>query len=163
MSGSQPPPAPEAPFSPCCDAARAAASGQGRRAAGPAGEARPCLQTADVSGLNSHLSVMRRGDLTDQQWQRLEPLLPPEKPRTGRLNEDHRQILNGIMWIPRTGVPWRDLPRRYGPLGTVSSRFSRWRQAGIWQRILSDLQAQAAQRGEIDWDLHFIHASNDCA
>ena len=102
---------------------------------------------------------MRRGDLTDQQWQRLEPLLPPEKPWTGRPNEDHRQILNGILWIHRTGAPWRDLPRRYGPMGTVSSRFDRWRQAGIWQRILSDLQAEAEQRGEIDWDLPFVDAT----
>ena len=102
---------------------------------------------------------MRRGDLTDQQWQRLEPLLPPEKPWTGRPNEDHRQILNGILWIHRTGAPWRDLPRRYGPVGTVSSRFSRWRKAGIWQRILLDLQAEAQQRGEIDWDLHFVDAT----
>src|SRR3954451_18632915 len=103
--------------------------------------------------------AMRRGDLTDQQWQWLEPLLPPEKPWTGRPNEDHRQILNGILWIHRTGAPWRDLPRRYGPVGTVSSRFYRWRKAGIWQRILSDLQAEANQRGEIDWDLHFVDAT----
>jgi len=102
---------------------------------------------------------MRRGDLTDQQWQRLEPLLPPEKPWTGRPNEDHRQILNGILWIHRTGAPWRDLPRRDGPVGTVSSRFYRWRKAVIWQRILSDLQAEANQRGEIDWDLHFVDAT----
>jgi transposase len=102
---------------------------------------------------------MRRGDLTDQQWQRLEPLLPPEKPWTGRPNEDHRQILNGILWIHRTGAPWRDLPRRYGPVGPVSSRFYRWRQAGIWQRMLSDLQAEANQRGEIDWDLHVVDAT----
>src|SRR3954453_4582583 len=127
-------------------------------ACGPV-RARPCLQTADVSGLNSHFSAMRRGDLTDQQWQQLEPLLPPEKPRTGRPNEDHRQILNGILWIHRTGAPWRDLPRRYGPVGTVSSRFYRWRKAGLWQRILSDLQAEAQQRGEIDWDLHFVDAT----
>jgi transposase len=102
---------------------------------------------------------MRRGDLTDQQWQRLEPLLPPEKPWTGRPNEDHRRILNGILWIHRTGAPWRDLPRCYGPMGTVSSRFYRWRKAGIWQRMLSDLQAAAEQRGEIDWDLHFVDAT----
>jgi transposase len=121
--------------------------------------ARPCLQTADVSGQNSYFGAMKRGDLTDQQWQRLEPLLPPEKPWTGRPNEDHRQILNGILWIHRTGAPWRDLPRRYGPTGTVSSRFYRWRKAGIWQRILSDLQAEAHQRGEIDWDLHFVDAT----
>src|SRR3954453_8778366 len=74
-------------------------------------------------------------------------------------NEDHRQILNGILWIHRPGAPWRALPRRYGPMGTVSSRFYRWRKAGIWQRILSDLQAEAEQRGEIDWDLHFVDAT----
>src|SRR3954454_18047224 len=85
--------------------------------------ARPCLQTADVSGLNSHLSALRRGDLTDQQWQRLEPLWPPETPWRGRPNEDHRQILNGIVWITCTGAPGRDLRRCYGPMGPVSSRF----------------------------------------
>jgi transposase len=93
---------------------------------------------------------VRRGDLTDQQWQWLEPLLPPEKPWTGRPNEDHRRTLNGLLWIERTGAPWHDLPRRYGPMGTVSSRPYRWHKAGIWQRILSDLQAEAQQRSEID-------------
>jgi len=120
---------------------------------------RPCLQTAEIAILNSHLMAMRRGDLTDQQWQRLKPLLPPEKPWTGRPNEDHRQILNGILWLHRTGAPWRDLPRRYGPMGTVSSRFYRWRKGGIWQRILSDLQAEAQQCGAIDWNLHFVDAT----
>jgi transposase len=102
---------------------------------------------------------VRRGDLTDQQWQRLELLLPPERPWTGRPNEDHRRILNGILWIDRTGAPWRDLPPCYGPVGTVSSRFYRWRKAGIWQRILSDLQAEADQHGDIDWDIHFVDAT----
>ena len=102
---------------------------------------------------------MRRGDLTDAQWQSLAPLLPPEKPRTGRPNEDHRRIVNGILWVHRTGAPWRDLPRRYGPVGTVSSRFYRWRGAGIWQRVLAGLQAAADARGAIDWDLHFVDAT----
>jgi transposase len=102
---------------------------------------------------------MRRHELTDAQWQCLEPLLPPEKPRTGRPNEDHRRILNGILWVLRTGAPWRDLPERYGPVGTVSSRFYRWRLAGLWPKILSALQAQADARGEVDWDLHFVDAT----
>ena len=102
---------------------------------------------------------MRRGDLTDAQWQSLAPLLPPERPRTGRPNEDHRRILNGILWVHRTGAPWRDLPRRYGPVGTVSSRFYRWRGGGIWQRVLAGLQAAADARGAIDWDLHFVDAT----
>ncbi len=102
---------------------------------------------------------MRRGDLTEAQWRSLEPQLPPEKPRTGRPNEAHRRILDGILWVLRTGAPWRDLPRRYGPVGTVSSRFYRWRASGVWERVLSALQAEADARGEVDWDLHFVDAS----
>jgi transposase len=53
---------------------------------------------------------MSRDELTDEQWERLQPLLPPQKPRTGRPAEDHRRILSGMLWIHRTGAPWRDLP-----------------------------------------------------
>lgn len=95
----------------------------------------------------------------DAQWRRLEPLLPPEKPWTGRPNEDHRRILNGMLWVHRTGAPWRDLPRHYGPVGTVSSRFYRWRAAGIWDQVLMALQAEADARGEVDWELHFVDAT----
>jgi len=97
--------------------------------------------------------------LTDAQWRCLEPLLPPGKPWTGRPNEDHRRILNGMLWIDRTGAPWRDLPERYGPVGTVSCRFYRWRAAGVWNRVLSALQAEADARGEVDWELHFVDAT----
>jgi transposase len=100
-----------------------------------------------------------RGDLTDAQWRRLEPHLPPEKPWTGHPNAPHRRIINGILWILRTGAPWRDLPARYGPVGTVSSRFYRWRASGVWDRILAALQAAAAADGEIDWDLHYVDAT----
>ena len=63
----------------------------------------------------------------------------------------------------RTGAPWADLPERYGPAGTVSSRFYRWREAGLWQRVLEALQAQADAAGLLDWDLHFVDASVDRA
>ncbi len=99
---------------------------------------------------------MRRGDLTDEQWKRLRPLLPPQKPKTGRPNADHRRIINAILWIDRTGAPWRDLPDRYGPWQTVASRFYRWQQAGIWQRIFAALQQQAASEGRLDWETHYI-------
>ena len=64
-----------------------------------------------------------------------------------------------MLWIDRTGAPWRDLPERYGPVGTVSSRFYRWRAAGIWDRVLSELQAEADARGEVDWELHLVDAT----
>lgn len=102
---------------------------------------------------------MVRLELTDAQWQRLEPLLPPEKPPTGRPSHSHHRILNGILWINRTGAPWKDLPECYGPVGTVSSRFYRWRKAGIWQRILEAWQARADRKGRVDWSLHFIDST----
>jgi len=61
---------------------------------------------------------MGRGELSDRRWQRLEPLLPAERPARGRPNKDHRLIVNGILWKLRTGAPWRDLPERYGPWAT---------------------------------------------
>src|SRR3954452_20614414 len=121
--------------------------------------ARACLQRVADWGSPAHVGEMRRLDVTDAQWQRLEPLLPPEKPRTGRPNHDHRRVVSGMLWIHRTGAPWRDRPERYGPVGTVSSRFYRWCRAGVWDRLLSALQAEADARGEIDWDLHFVDAT----
>ncbi|MCW2241862.1 IS5 family transposase [Azospirillum canadense] len=102
---------------------------------------------------------MERFELTDAQWAQLEPRLPPEKPRTGRPNHSHRRILNGILWINRTGAPWKDLPDHYGPVGTVSSRFYRWRRAGVWQRTLEALQARADRQGRVDWSLHFLDST----
>lgn len=99
---------------------------------------------------------MRRKELTDDQWARLAPLLPPEKPRTGRPAKDHRTILEGILWVLRTGAPWRDLPEAYGSWKTVSSRFYRWQRAGIWGHILAALQRQADRDGRLDWTLHFL-------
>jgi hypothetical protein len=80
-------------------------------------------------------------ELTDDQWARVSPLLPPQHPPIGRPPGDHRTILAGILWIVRTGAAWRELPSAYGPWPTVYSRFRRWRQAGIWQRILETLDA----------------------
>ena len=84
------------------------------------------------------------------------PLLPPHKPKTGRPAVAHRRILNGILWLLRTGAPWRDLPERYGPWGTVASRLYRWRKAGLWARLLAAVQQQADGTGQLDWDTHYV-------
>lgn len=97
--------------------------------------------------------------MTDEQWERLRPLLPPQKPKTGRPSKDHRTILNGILWILRTGAPWRDLTERYGPWQTVATRFYRWQKAGIWQNILKTLRQQADEARRLDWELHYVDAT----
>src|SRR5579885_3219063 len=102
---------------------------------------------------------MKRHSLTDHQWERLAPLLPPAKPRTGRPNLDHRRILDGILWRLTTGAPWRDVPAVYGRWQTLYSRFRRWQQAGIWDRILAACHAKADTAGQFDWTLHFVDGS----
>lgn len=99
--------------------------------------------------------AIKRGDLTDEQWEKLQPYLPPQKAWTGKPAQDHRTVINGILWILRTGAPWRDLPMKYGVHSTLSSRFYRWRKAGVWDNILAGLQQQADAQGKIDWEVHF--------
>ena len=104
-------------------------------------------------------SPQRRGDLSHDQWQKLNPLLPAQKPEVGRPNNDHRTTINGILWVLRTGAPWRDLPERYGAWETVSGRFYRWRKSGLWQQILARLQQQADAEGKVNWDTHVVDGS----
>ncbi len=99
--------------------------------------------------------MVQRFELTDEQWERLQPLLP-QKAQTGRPATDHRQIINGILWILRTGAPWRDLPERYGPWPTVASRFYSWRKLGLWDHIFAQVQTQADDAGRIDWRIHYV-------
>lgn len=94
-----------------------------------------------------------RYDLTEEQYALIEPLLPPE--RTGKPGcpyRSHRQVLNGMVWVLRTGAPWRDLPERYGPWKTVYDRFRRWRDSGLWQHILDVLLAIARKEDRLEFD-----------
>jgi transposase len=94
-----------------------------------------------------------RGDLTEVQWARLAPLLPVGI-KSGRPPvHSKRQLIDGIRWRTRAGVPWRDVPERYGPWETVYGLFRRWQRDGTWLRILTQLQAQADADGLITWDV----------
>jgi transposase len=105
-------------------------------------------------------AVPDRALLTDAQWARLAPLLPPQQPKTGsrggRPNKDHRLVVEGMLWILRTGAPWRDLPKDYGPHSTVANRFYRWWRAGILERVFAALLADGDARGALDWLLHYL-------
>ena len=105
------------------------------------------------------LPPQRRGDLTERQWKRLKTLLPAQKPETGRPSNDHRTTINGMLWILRTGAPWRDLPERYGAWETVAGRFYRWFKSGQWQRILQSLHHGADAKGQFDWKVHYVDGS----
>lgn len=99
--------------------------------------------------------LLWREEITDAQWTRLEPLLPPLTGQ-GRPYLAHRPIVSGILWVLRTGAPWRDVPERFGKWTTVSSRFRRWTAKGIWQAIWAQLQREADLHGQLDWSMHFV-------
>ncbi|NDU71756.1 IS5 family transposase [Actinomadura sp. DSM 109109] len=93
---------------------------------------------------------MRRHELTDAAWRRIEPLLPAQPVRGGRW-ADHRTVLNGILWKLATGAPWRDLPERYGNWKTVYERYRRWAADGTFDAILTHVQLHDDSVGRIDW------------
>ena len=80
-----------------------------------------------------------RYELSDFEWAAIKPLLPHKSRGVPRVND--RRVLNGIFWVLRSGAPWRDLPKTYGPYTTCYNRFVRWRKAGIWDQIMEALAA----------------------
>lgn len=92
---------------------------------------------------------MRRHAITDDQWKKVEDLFPANGKRGGQW-KDHRLMLDGMLWILKTGVPWRDLPERFGPCKTVYDRFSLWTRQGLWGQILDRLDLDSTG---LDWTL----------
>ncbi len=104
---------------------------------------------------------MRRHELTDEQWDLVRPVLPPPREGgRGRKPADQRQMLNGIMWILRTGAPWRDLPERWGPWQTVYHYFNEWRKQGVYDRIMEAWQMRLDGNGQIDWHRWCVDGSS---
>lgn len=84
-------------------------------------------------------SLQHRHDISDKAWAILSPMLPGQRGQWGGIAKDNRSFINGVFWILRTGAPWRDLPPEYGKWGTVHQRFRRWRDTGVWEKILEAL------------------------
>mgnify|MGYP006383645075 FL=1 len=93
--------------------------------------------------MNTH----RRHDLSDQTWALLEPHLPGRAGAWGGKASDNRQFINAVLWILRTGAPWRDLPPDYGSWSNTHRRFIRWRDKGIWEILL----AKMVQQPDFEW------------
>lgn len=81
--------------------------------------------------------------LNDAQWRRIEGLLPGKAGDAGRHGADNRLFVEAVLWVNRTGLPWRDLPEEFGHWNSVYRRFSRWSAAGVWQRVLEELSGEA--------------------
>jgi transposase len=93
----------------------------------------------------THIIIMEpscnRHDISDEKWAFLAPRLPGRRGQWGGIAHDNRRFINAVFWILRTGAPWRDLPPCYGKWKTAHERFRRWRDNGIWERLLETLVA----------------------
>jgi len=98
---------------------------------------------------------MIRHRLTDEQWELISDLLP-ERKATGRPPLDPRDVVDGILWILRTGSPWRDVPREFGKWSTLWNRFDCWNADGTLAAILNRLRSRAVDAGEWDGSLWCI-------
>lgn len=94
---------------------------------------------------------LKRHDLSDEEWQRLEPLLPSTAPQRGGRWADHRTVINGVFFRTRSGTAWRDLPPVYGAWKTVYNRHRRWSLDGTWENILDRLRAGCDEAEGPDW------------
>ena len=84
--------------------------------------------------------MLRRHAISDEQWERIKDLLPGRAGTPGRPAEDNRLFVDAVLWIGKTGAPWRDLPERFGDWNSVFRRFSRWAEKGVWERVFDALQ-----------------------
>jgi transposase len=100
-------------------------------------------------------------DLTDAQWAKLDPFFRPKRRADGKGRpwQDTRAVLNGVLWILRTGAPWHDLPDRYPPYQTCHRRFQQWQRSGLLTRLLQKLAEDLRDRGKLDLSEAFIDAS----
>ena len=98
-------------------------------------------------------------DLTDEQWKRVEAILPVDPVRAdgrGRPWSDRRTVLNGALWILRTGAPWQDLPARYGPYQTAHRRFQNWVRSGVMEKLLLSLAEHLQEAGGLNLKECFV-------
>jgi transposase len=90
---------------------------------------------------------MRRHEISQESWERIEPLLPGRPGDAGVTAADNRLFINAVYWIAKTGAPWRDLPPRFGRWNSAFQRFNRWAKKGVWQRIAEALSDDA----DLEW------------
>ncbi len=101
---------------------------------------------------------MRGNELTDAQWEWIQPLLPLQG-RMGRPRADDRKVLNGILYVLRTGCRWKDMPREYGAYVTAWRRLQRWQEEGVWDQIWQAVLSSLDEEGKLEWARAFLDGS----
>jgi transposase len=105
---------------------------------------------------------MPRKILRDDQYARIEAMLPGKASDVGVTAKDNRLFVEAVLWIARTGSPWRDLPTSFGPWNSVYKRFARWSDRGVWHRVFAEL-AKDADFEEVFLDSTIVRAHQHSA
>jgi transposase len=101
-------------------------------------------------------------ELTNEQWLQIQDLIPDPRKRAdgkGRPARDKRQVMEGVLWILRTGAPWKDLPKRFPPYQTCHRRFQQWQEQGVMRKVVEALVKDLMDRGGVDLSECFIDGS----
>ena len=107
------------------------------------------------------MMTKQRWKLTDQQWKKIEKLLPRPKSskKGGRPWADHRKVFEGILWILRTGAPWADLPKQYPSPSTCWRRLKLWEEQDVWLDAWRAFLSELDEKGQLDWSEAFVDGS----
>jgi len=105
----------------------------------------------------------KRYEVSDEEWERIMDIFPPERTgKPGRPSGNNRTALNGILWIARSGAPWRDLPDRYGSWSTLYDRFARWTETGVIEKVFETLTVDADMQ-DLSMDSTVVRAHQHAA
>src|SRR5450755_3546086 len=106
--------------------------------------------------------MMRRFGLRDDQWERIKDLLPGREDSVGVTAADNRLFVEAVLYRYRAGIPWRDLPERFGDWKNVHRRFSRWSKSGIWEKVFKHLAADAVRGAKVwAWTCRAVRLTSD--
>ena len=105
------------------------------------------------------LAMPHRHALTDEQWDRIKDLLPGKQGDSGRSGKDNRLFVDAVLFVAKTGIPWRDLPERFGKWNSVWRRFDRWCENGVWELLMQELCEYDLEELQLDSTSVKVHVA----
>jgi len=106
---------------------------------------------------------MGKYELSDYQWEQIKDEIPPKTSKSGRARRDPRELINAIVWVARTGAPWCELPKKYGPWHTAYNNFRKWTDDGTIRRIFEKITPSREETSEIQIDGTYIRSHQHSA
>lgn len=101
---------------------------------------------------------MEKYELSDYQWEQIKDFIPPKTSKCGRPRRDPRELINAVVWVLRTGAPWRALPKEYGNHHTAYNNFVKWTKEGVMAKIFEEVAPEPDETDELQMDSTYVKA-----